>query len=316
MNERLMSMLGEITDEERRILNGNGIEKNVYTDNSEFTVDKNKMLKKGRYIDIRPHTRFAVFPRHRHNYIEMMYVASGNVTHIINGEKVTVSAGEIIFLNSSCFHEIMPAGKNDIGINFIILPEFLDTVFETENTGDVSSVLITGLYGNSPAYMHFKVSHVLPIQNLIENLVWAFLYKHDYNYTISRNTMGLLLLQLINNTDKIAYADEMKYDNLTVTDAIKYIETSYKTATLAECSNLLHRSPSKLCRLLKQYTGHTFTELLQIKRLNTAAELLTKSKLPVTEIINIVGYDNTSYFHRIFKKKYGESPAVFRKSTK
>ena len=314
MNMQLMQMLSEITEEEQKILNGNGIEKNVYTDKSEFTVDKNKMLKKGRYIDVRPHTRFTAFPHHKHNYIEMMYVASGSIIHIINGERAEVSAGDIIFLNSSCSHEIMTAGKDDIGINFIILPEFLDTVFKSENTDDVSSAMISVLYGNSPAYMHFKVSHVLPIQNLIENLVWSFLYKHDYNYTISKSTMGLLLLQLINNTDKIACGNETKYDNLIVTEAIKYIEASYKSATLTECSELLHQSASKLCRLLKQYTGHTFKELLQIKRLETAAELLLKSRLSVTEIINAAGYDNTSYFHRIFKEGYGESPAVFRKN--
>lgn len=314
MNTRLMQMLCEITEEEQKILDGNGIEKKVYTDNSGFTVDKTKMLKKGRYIDIRPHTRFAAFPKHSHNYIEMMYVADGSITHIINGEKVTVSAGNVIFLNDNCFHEIMSAGKNDIGINFIILPEFLDFVFETDQSQDGGSTLISVLYGNSPAYMHFKVSHVLPIQNLIENLVWSILYKHDYNYMICRNTMKLLLLQLINNTDKIAYADDEKYDNLIVTEAIKYIEVSYKSASLTECAELLHQSASKLCRLLKHYTGHTFKELLQTKRLETASELLLKSSLSVTEIINAAGYDNTSYFHRIFKEKYGESPAVFRKN--
>lgn len=314
MNALLMEMLGEITDEEKKILQGNGIEKAMYTDKAEFTVDRDKMLKKGRYIDVRPHTRFTAFPRHRHNYVEMMYVASGSITHIINGETVTVYAGDIIFLNSSCFHEIMPAEKNDIGINFIILTEFLDTVFESENDGGVRSALISCLYGNSPTYMHFKVSHVLPVQNLIENLVWTLFYKHDYNYLINKNTMGLLLLQLIDNTDKMECTDVTKYNNLTVTEALKYIETSYKSASLAECSRRLHCSESGLCRLVRLYTGQTFTQILQRKRMEIAAELLIKSKLPVTEIMNAVGYENSTYFYNIFKKNYGESPAEYRKN--
>lgn len=314
MNSLLMEKLGEITDEEKRILLGNGIEKAVYTDKAGFTVDKDKMLKKGRYIDVRPHTRFTAFPRHRHNYTEMMYVASGSITHIINEETVTVSAGDIIFLNSGCFHEIMPAEKNDIGINFIILTEFLDTVFESENDGGVRNALISGLYGNSPTYMHFKVSHVLPVQNLIENLVWTLFYKHDYNYLINKNTIGLLLLQLIDNTDKMECTDVTKYNNLTVTEALKYIETSYKSASLAECSRRLHCSESGLCRLIRLYTGQTFTQILQRKRMEIAAELLIKSKLPVTEIMNAVGYENSTYFHNIFKKNYGESPAEYRKN--
>ena len=58
--------------------------------------------------------------------------------------------------------------------------------------------------------------------------------------------------------------------------------------------------------------GCTFKELLQTKRLNQAAYLLTTTKLPVSDIITAVGYDNTSYFYRVFQKRFQVTPRDYR----
>ena len=80
---------------------------------------------------MRPHTRFAPFPLHSHNYIEMMYVFSGSISHIIDGIGITLEKGDLLILNPASRHEILTAGADDIGVNFIILPEFLNSVFES-----------------------------------------------------------------------------------------------------------------------------------------------------------------------------------------
>ena len=73
MNSELIAKLAPITAEEERILQGLGeIERENYASGADFTVDSNKMLLEGQIIDIRTHTRFIEFPRHRHNYIEII----------------------------------------------------------------------------------------------------------------------------------------------------------------------------------------------------------------------------------------------------
>ena len=81
------------------------------------------MLEEGKLIAVRTHTRFVHFPSHRHNFIEVLYVCEGSLTNIIGGKEVVIEAGELLFLNQFTRHEILPAGKNDIAINFMILPE-------------------------------------------------------------------------------------------------------------------------------------------------------------------------------------------------
>ena len=63
---------------------------------------------------------------------------------------------------------------------------------------------------------------------------------------------------------------------------------------------------------VKAQTGKTFKEHLMEKRLTKAATLLKSTALSVGDIIVMVGYENTSYFYRIFTEKYGMSPKAYR----
>lgn len=103
------------------------------------------MLESGNVIALRTHTRFIRFPLHTHNYVELMYVCKGSITHIIEGKKVVVDKGELLFLNQHTTHEILPAGIDDIGINFIILPEFFDVTFSMVGRDNVLANFLVGM---------------------------------------------------------------------------------------------------------------------------------------------------------------------------
>ncbi len=131
MKEELLNKLLKITEEEAAILSGsNQIQPNLYTNlanQKDFTIDSKRLLEKGRLIEVRPHTRFVHFPKHNHNYVELVYMCSGSTTHILNdNEQITLKEGDLLFLNQNATHEILPAGSTDVAVNFIILPEFFD----------------------------------------------------------------------------------------------------------------------------------------------------------------------------------------------
>ena len=130
MHQELIRELAMITDEERRILEGKQeIDPQLYTEKKEMVVDSAKLLKKGKLIQVRPHTRFVHFPAHTHNYIEVIYMCQGTTTHIVNGNEVVLEQGDLLFLNQNAVQEILPAGEYDIAVNFIVLPEFFNTAF-------------------------------------------------------------------------------------------------------------------------------------------------------------------------------------------
>ncbi|HAN43984.1 MAG TPA: AraC family transcriptional regulator [Ruminococcaceae bacterium] len=317
MNSELLAKLSEITDEEKQILAGSNIELSTYVSNSRSVVDSRKMLDKGRLITIRPHTRFAVFPKHRHNYIEIMYMCSGQTVHTINdSERLVLKAGELLLLNQHAYHSIEKAELSDIAVNFIVLPEFFDVALEMIGTDNLlADFLLSSLQAESSSgsYLYFKVADVLPVQNTIENMVWSIVNSQPNNRKINQATMGLLFLQLLNCTQMLSVPKAVGCNNALVVEALRIIEEDYKTAELSDVSERHGVSLAYVSRLVKEATGQTFKQLLQQKRLAKSARLLRETKLSVQDIIAAVGYDNTSYFYRLFTNSFGVSPKEYRK---
>lgn len=267
-------------------------------------------------MDMRVHTRFVEFPKHKHDYIEIIYMCSGKTAHWINDDtRIVLGEGELLFLNQHAFHAIDAAGENDIAINFMILPEFFDVAFSMlKGESELRNFIIGSLMQDTGRadYLHFKVADVLPVQNLVENMVWSLLMEQGHGRNIDQTTMGLLFLYLMNYTEKIEQHNEAQRESMLVMTALRYIEDNYCHASLTGLADELGMSLSQLSRLIKQNTGSTFKELLQKKRLNKAVQLLVETKLSVSDIIAGVGYDNASYFFRIFKERYGMSPKEYR----
>lgn len=316
MTEELLKELRKITPEEEKLLGGSSeIEKALYMSSEKDIVDAKKLLEEGKMIQVRTHTRFVHFPKHTHNYIEVIYMCSGSTRHVINGEEVILEQGELLFLSQAAVQEIYPAGEADIAVNFIVLPEFFEyglNMMEPEEN-QLRSFIIDCLRGENEAsgYLHFKVADILPIQNLVENLIWTLWNKQPNKRRTYQATMGLLFLQLMNYMDKLETDGKAGQQKLVIS-VLSYIENHYKEGELTKLANSLHYDVYWLSREIKNRTGKTYTELIQAKRLSQAAYLLATTGLSVAEVAEAVGYDNISYFHRIFQKKYGMTPRRYR----
>lgn len=316
MQRELLEQLREITEEERRILNGDAeVDRDLYTSGSDFTIDSNKMLEEGKLIAIRTHTRFVHFPLHRHNYVEVLYVCEGTLTNIIDGKQVIVRKGELLFLNQFTHHEILAAGRSDIAINFMVLPEFFDVAYSMAGNNNVLADFLVNVLrrdNQQGEYLHFKVSEVLQIQNLLENMIYSLVTGKGDQNRINQTTMGLIFLYLLESVQYAEMRLPNQYENMITMTTLDYIEQQYKTATLTELCEKLHLPMHMLSKMIRKNTGFNFKELLQRKRLNKAVELMCETDLPISDIIAAVGYENGSYFHRVFKERYHTTPRAFR----
>ena len=317
MRRELLDMLKKITPEEQELLDGSReIRKERYTNRRDFVVDSRLLLEKGRLIEIRPHTRFAYFPKHRHNYVEMVYMCAGTTTHIINGSnELVLKEGDLLFLNQNVYHEILPAGEDDLAVNFIILPEFFDrpiSMVERENI--LRDFLISTLAGDTAMndYLYIQTKGIVPVENLLENMIWTILGRRPMMDTINQTSMGLLLMNLSRFADQIGRSDPQHEEQSLMFSVLDYIEHHYQNGTLAEISELSHLPTYQVSRMLKKRTGKNFKELLQLRRLQQAAYLLQNTTLSIDKIIVHIGYENSSYFYRVFREKYGCSPSEYR----
>lgn len=315
MRKELLAQLSAITEEEQKIRDGSReIERSLYSGENYFVVEKERLLTEGRLIRIRTHTRFLAFPEHRHNYVEMVYQAAGETRHTVNGEPLTLSQGEILIMNQGALQSIEAAGEGDIAVNFLILPQFFDRTLAMigNQAHPLRDFLVNCLSsGETPvSYLHFRVAGILPIENLMENLVASLLSSEERTAT-DEATMGLLFLHLLEHTDKLTLG-EHSYEQALTMQLLKYIDDHYREGSLSDFARRTHSELTSLSRMIKKHTGFTYQEILQQKRMAKAAELLSGSRLSIADISSAVGYENISFFHRLFRRYYGMTPRAFR----
>jgi two-component system response regulator YesN len=97
-----------------------------------------------------------------------------------------------------------------------------------------------------------------------------------------------------------------------VMEAVKYIEKNLsQRISLEEVSDYLHLSPSYFSRLFKKETGEGFVEFVTRQKVGKAKELLVQTDKTVDEISYSLGYENKSYFLKIFKQYTGATPSEY-----
>lgn len=96
-----------------------------------------------------------------------------------------------------------------------------------------------------------------------------------------------------------------------------YIHKNFrKTISISEIAAVAGYSECYFMSMFKKITGYTFVEYLNIIRIENARKLLVESDMSVSEIAWQSGFNNLSYFIRLFKKKFDCSPLKYRNSTK
>ena len=137
-------LLKKITPEERAILEGaKAVQQNLYTDQMQFVIEHEKLIEDGRLIAVRKHTRFAHFPLHTHNYVEIFYVDF---------------VGELLFMNQHVQHEILECGEDDLAVNFIVMPEFFGKVMQMVGEGNILADFMVNILqqkGGMAQYLYF-----------------------------------------------------------------------------------------------------------------------------------------------------------------
>lgn len=314
MASNLITRLNALKEEETQFLEGLEADVIKNSQNPNFTIAGARVHKGKSDISLHIHSRYDPFPLHKHDFVEIMTVISGNITHHINGSDITLGEGDILLMNKHISHSIDRTGAEDIGINFIIsdtflgrvAPDIADTVFSEfvkENSKE----------RGEPVFLWFKTADNRRVGNLIENLAYELTDKAP-DHTVIANTAALLLRHLSLGRDNLLSGSSPDKTAQRKREISQYVTDNYRAATLSELSELTYLSEPYLSKTVKALFGKSFKELVIDERMRRAHLLLTKTDMPVSVVIHSVGYENESYFHREFRRRFGQTPLALRKS--
>jgi len=120
----------------------------------------------------------------------------------------------------------------------------------------------------------------------------------------------------VSDTDKRAQAlsEVNSSSNPYISGAMEYIAVHLtQPMSVPEIADAVHLNEQYLMRLFKKETGSSILQYITSQRIALSVEYLKNTDLPVTEVALNSGFDNYSYFNRIFKRFTGETPSKFRK---
>jgi len=101
-----------------------------------------------------------------------------------------------------------------------------------------------------------------------------------------------------------------------IIEILHYIEQNYNHCSLTSLAEKFNFNPNYLGNMLKERTGKTFLELVQMQRMIRASVLLKNTTKSMDDIAFESGYESSSFFHRKFKQHFGCTPSQFRKKGK
>jgi AraC-like DNA-binding protein/mannose-6-phosphate isomerase-like protein (cupin superfamily) len=321
MKQEIIDRLSLLTEEEQFILvrENDDSHHSLYSKSKRFVIERRHMSniilgESTAPISMSVHPRFRDFPVHSHDYIEIMYVCSGSITHVFKDRELRLDTDSIILLGKETQHSIRAAGKGDIGINLIVSVELFESLLNRirQNSTLPLRQLEALIERGDNSFCVFSVSQNISVRNLIENMIYSVFYQTDSDGYTLQQSLELLLCYLASMQRTQNSLSEDSYEEKNKKKILNYIRTSYSTATLTEAAQMLGLSAPYLSRWVKRQLGSSFKELLMTQRFSTAEKMLLRTDIPIGDIINNVGYENSSYFHKEFKRRYGMPPSEYR----
>lgn len=250
---------------------------------------------------------------HWHKNMEIMQLFSGTAEITIGAETFLGSAGDIFMINQEELHRIV---SNDPTLSYgtFIFP--LESLSFAAN--DNAQAYLEPLIRNT---MRFPVRITDPEQaDSISGILAQILHtieQKEIGYELAIKVYLLQLIsELIRRRQLITVQQSPSQKSERLKQILEYIRKNYAAQlTITAMADAFHMSEKYFSRYFRGATGQNFTAYLNTVRIEQACTLLRETDRTVLEIAFECGYENVSYFNRVFRSQMGVSPLQYRSSS-
>lgn len=249
---------------------------------------------------------------HIHEFIEIVYVLSGKMTHRIDGQEYRVKQGDILFMNCGCTHSFSQEGEYSY-VNILFAPERINEELFTPSNA-VSLLFLTAFDDLRGDTNYGKISFCGVERKEIENIISAMLREYAAQLTswetVLENYLNTLIVKMLRKIE--IGMDSMELDDVwrKLSDYIdENLDTKLTSGALA---HKFFYNPSYFSRVFKEKFGMTFVEYIARKRLSQAIDLLKHTELSIDEIGQRVGFSDSKSLYRAFGAYLDSTPSQYR----
>ena len=253
---------------------------------------------------------------HWHDEIEILVVTNGRAQVHINNRSYDVQKGSIIFIPPAHLHYmtgiegvpfdffavVFHENLLNSSVNDIIQQKYIDIVKKSElffpecinPSKEWEKELSDSLLRIRDVFERKESAFQLLVKSAIYN-IWYLLYTHS-------------------DKDALSSSRSEEYRVTLTKSIIEYIKTNYDAViSVPELSKIYSVSEGHLCRVFKAMTKMSIVEYINFYRISKSRELLRTTGKDIGEIAGMTGFNNISYYNKIFRRYMHMTPSQYRK---
>lgn len=248
---------------------------------------------------------------HIHNYVEINYVARGEICYLVNGECITLRENDFIVIGSKIPHAWSEIKKGTLmqfifaDLNFLALPSYYAS--EGENVAEVF---------NDDFYIKIDKEHQLyeQVNSIFKNIIRENKEKKHYYLSILRIDVSKLIFVISRNFVKKQPKLKEVHNLDTIDLAMKYIdENCSKKLSLSEVAKKVYLNKNYLSDYFKNRLEINFSDYLTRVRMVKASQLLMNPDYKIIDIAHECGYASVANFNTVFRKTFFCTSSEYRR---
>lgn len=245
-------------------------------------------------------------PLHYHNEFELLVATKGTLNVQIEEATYILSQGEGLFINSGLLHIIN--SNDDVDHGFIAVV-FDFTMICTEHDSAFNK------------YIRPLINGTIKVPILLSKEICSLIYDIGSAYEASSFGFELYIkhsliqiFHLLVKDSKITTLPIQNTKSILIKNILDYIENNYsEPISLQDMADYAHISKEYLCRIFNVMSDTSPVEYLNRYRIRQSTSLLIHTSRSISDISLSCGFNNSSYFNKIFLRHMGCTPSEYRK---
>lgn len=249
-----------------------------------------------------------------HDYMEIFFIYEGQGVFQFDNRRYEFNKGDVFVVGS---HEIHNCSRCFDDHTKTIELYFMPELIFNPGSNHEDFYYLMPFYNHDDQFVHRMPSGSVDVERFLRQIgliVQELRNENTFFRLAVRNHVRDLLLILSRYYERSLNNYNCRLSNVKRLVAVaKYVKDNYQEhLSLSAVAGEVFMSREPFCRFFKQATGSTLTDYLNRFRIARARDLLEQDEMPITHIAFEVGFENYSYFERVFRKLMLLSPTEYR----
>lgn len=247
---------------------------------------------------VKSHQKWS-FYEHIHHSHEYIYVKKGSIKYWCDGEEFVAHEGDFYFIQPGQKHREISYSEP---IEFVYLKFRFNNKIKLDDSG---------------------LQLIRNVDKDVIELIEKILLELENQQSGAKQIVEAIILELVWRVRRILNIVEDKnpnrfgYKNTLVKKAVEYIKLNkFQKLTVKQIADNCNVSSDYLSHIFKDITELTLLQFIESIKMNEAMTMITSSDLNINQIAYKLGYNDSLYFSKKFKKIFGVSPSKYRKQNR